>query len=139
MFILREVGDFEAIPMWWRASYKQTAYDDDWEDQPAQSSVHKWVLGLFGPALLLSYGIWVLVTKAAEFSGDRATMDLRGENAIAYGLAVISIALFLHCHYFWGNIYNQIWFAVLGKIVSACGFIAAAVFLCIHIGILGRN
>ena len=36
-----------------------------------------------------------------------------------------------------GNIFNQAWFAVLGKIVAACGFIAALAFVLIRNGVLG--
>jgi hypothetical protein len=124
--------------VWLRRPYNPTAYDDDWEDQPAQSAFHKWVLGVLAPALILSYGIWILITREAEF-GSYITMTLHGYNAIAFGTAMISAAVFLHCHYFWGNIYNQAWFAVLGKIIAATGFISGLLFLCIHIGILGRS
>jgi hypothetical protein len=129
---------FGTLAMLSNFRHNPTPYDDDLEDQPGQSAYHKWGLGILVPALLLSYSIWILLTDAAEF-GSRFTMPLRGENAMAYGLAVMSVGVFMHCHYFWGNIYNQIWLAVLGKIVSLCGFIAATVFLCIRIGILGRS
>ena len=45
--------------------------------------------------------------------------------------------MFLHCHYFRGNVYNQAWFAVLGKIVAACGFIAGVGTLIVRVGVLG--
>jgi hypothetical protein len=50
---------------------------------------------------------------------------------------MIGIAIFLHCHYFWGNIYNQAWFAVLGKIIGAIVFIGATGFLIVRIGVYG--
>ena len=53
--------------------------------------------------------------------------------------AAMSIAVFMHCHYFWGNIYNQAWFAVLGKIIAGCGFIAGLGIVIIRVGILGRG
>jgi hypothetical protein len=61
----------------------------------------------------------------------------RGLNAVAFGAAWVAVAVFVHCHYFWGNIYSQSWFAVLGKIIAACGFIAAIVFVLIRNGVLG--
>src|SRR5687767_2810278 len=103
----------EIEAMWWRSPHNPTAYDDDWEDQPAQSGVHQWGLGLGFPALILGYGIWVLLRGQAQFGGD-FPMTLRGHNAIAYGVSAVCAAVFLHCHYFWGNVYNQAWFAVLG-------------------------
>jgi hypothetical protein len=80
----------------------------------------------------------VFLSREAEF-GNQITMTLHGINAQAYAGAVFSAAVFVHCHYFWGNIYNQAWFAVLGKILSACGFIAGLGFLCVHLGLLGRQ
>jgi len=128
---------------WWRLPQNPTAYDDDWEDQPPQSAFHKWALGVALPAAIFAYGIWVLLTREAQVGGHmnpgQITMTLHGSNAVAYGVAVLSAALFLHCHYFWGNIYNQAWLAVLGKIISACGFIAAIGFLCVRVGVLGRT
>ena len=124
--------------MWLRRPYNPTAYDDDWEDQPAQSRFHKWGLGFLLPGLLFFYGIQIFVIGEGKFGND-VTLILQGHNAVAYGIAVISAGLFLHCHYFWGNIYNQAWFAVLGKIIAATGFISGLLFLCIHIGLLGRS
>ena len=49
----------------------------------------------------------------------------------------MSAAHFVHCHYFWGNVYNQAWLAVLGKIIGACGFIAGVAFVVIRNGVLG--
>ena len=45
--------------------------------------------------------------------------------------------MFVHGRFFWGNIFNQAWFAVLGKIVAACGFIAGLVFVLVRNGVLG--
>ena len=64
-------------------------------------------------------------------------MTLHGLNAVAIGIAFVSAAVFLHCHYFWGNIYNQAWFAVLGKIIGACGFIAGIGVVLVRNGVLG--
>jgi hypothetical protein len=126
--------------MWMRFPHNPSAFDDDWEDQPAQGWFYKWVLGLVLPAGIAVYGFHVIFLRQAEFSGDGpTTMTLYGINALAYGTAALSGALFLHCHYFWGNIYNQAWFAVLGKIISAAGFSASLIFLCIRIGILGKG
>jgi hypothetical protein len=124
--------------MWfWRTTYNPTAYDDDWEDQPTQGGFYKWGLGVALPGLILAYGIAAVVMKETVFYDDRASMPLHGTNAIALGVAAISLAVFLHCHYFWGNIYDQAWFAVLGKIISMCGLITGLVMLIIRVGVLG--
>lgn len=124
--------------MWWRFPYNPTAYDDDWEDQPGQGWFYQWGLGALLPLVLVGYGAHAIASRHAEF-GSQITVTLRGPNAIAFGAAWVSAGAFLHCHYFWGNVYNQAWFAVLGKMVAGVGFIAALLFLLVRNGVLGRG
>jgi hypothetical protein len=122
--------------MWWRTPYNPTAYDDDWEDQPAQGPWYQWGLGVAVPLFLLGFGIHAIIVRHADY-GDQVPMILHGLNAICLGIAAMSAALFLHCHYFWGNIYDQAWFAVLGKIVAGCGFVAGLGIIIVRVGIFG--
>jgi len=121
--------------MHWRLPHNPTAYDDDWEDQPAQGPFYQWGLGVALPVLVACFGAYCVVTRQAAYG--RELMQLHGPNAIAFGVAGISLGVFLHCHYFWGNVYNQAWFAVLGKIAAACGFIASLGVLIVRVGVLG--
>lgn len=57
---------------------------------------------------------------------------------MALGLASVGAGIFLHCHYFLGNIFHLAVWAVLGKIASLILFIASLVYLLIHIGIFGH-
>jgi hypothetical protein len=118
--------------------YTPTANDDDFEGPPPQSWFPKWVWGIALPLWLAAYGLRAMVTGEAHLAG-RQPMDLHGCNATAVGVAAISLALFLHCHYFWGNIYAQGWYAQLGKIIAAVGFIAGLGFLLVQVGVMGRN
>ena len=122
--------------MWWRLPHNPTAYDDDWEDQPGQGPLYQWGLGVAVPLALIAYGIYAIAIQHITF-GSRISMTLHGLNARAFGIAWVSAGIFVHCHYFWGNIFNQAWFAVLGKIVAACGFIAGLVFVLVRNGVLG--
>ena len=122
--------------MGWRLPHNPTPYDDDWEDQPAQGPFYQWVLGMVVPMGIFAFGIQAIATRQTEYGGN-ISMPLHGVNAISLGIAAVSAAIFLHCHYFWGNIYNQIWFAVLGKIVAACGFIVGLGILLVRVGVLG--
>lgn len=129
----------EDIPtMYDRFPHNPTPYDDDWEDQPAQGSFHKWVLGVLVPLLLATYAVHAIKNQQIDFGG-RFITTFYGPNAIAIGIAALAAAIFVHCHYFWGNIYNQAWFAVLGKIIAAIAFIAALVFVLIRNGVLGKS
>jgi hypothetical protein len=121
--------------MWWRFPHNPTAYDDDWEDQPGQGPFYQWGLGIILPLALIGYGAYAIAMQQISFG--RLPMTLHGLNAVAFGVAWISAGVFVHCHYFWGNIFNQAWFAVLGKIVAACGFIAALAFVLVRNGVLG--
>ena len=121
----------------WRLPHNPTPNDDDWEDQPGQGPFYQWVLGVLVPLAILVYGIHAMITREATYGG-RVSMTLYGTNAIALGMAAISAAVFLQCHYFWGNIYDQVWFAVLGKIVAACGFIAGMATVIIRVVLFGR-
>lgn len=122
--------------MWWRYPHNPTAYDDDWEDQPGQGPFYQWGLGVVLPLALIAFGIYAIAVRQISFGG-RISMTLHGLNAIAFGIACVSAGVFVHCHYFWGNVSNQAWFAVLGKVVAACGFIAALLFVLVRNGVLG--
>lgn len=122
--------------MWWRFPHNPTAYDDDWEDQPGQGPFYQWGLGVVLPLALIGYGVYAVAAQHVSF-GRPVSTTLQGLNAIAFGIGWICGGVFVHCHYFWGNIYNQAWFAVLGKIVGACGFIACLVFVLVRNGVFG--
>lgn len=122
--------------IWWRLPYNPGPYDDDWEDQPKQGRFFQWGLGIILPLLLATYGSTIIITRSASFGRDFAVI-LHSWNAIAFGAAWVSAALFLHCHYFWGNMFNQAWGAVLGKIIAAGGFIGGLGFLIVHNGMFG--
>ncbi|MDB5325522.1 MAG: hypothetical protein JWM57_1091, partial [Phycisphaerales bacterium] len=99
---------------------------------------YKWCLGIALPMAMAGYGLYGVITRHIIMMG-RASMQLTGRNAAALGIAGIAAAVFVHCHYFWGNIYDQAWFAVLGKILGASGFILALGYLMIRSGVLGIN
>ncbi len=134
MIALLAANDFKTMGP---SPYNPTPYDDDFEDQPGQSWFHQWVLGATLPACFLSYGVRTIATRHASYA-NHVSIDLRGFDAVAYGISMLAVGLFLHFHYFWGNVFNQAWWAVLGKILSAAAFIASTITLIIRVGILGR-
>ena len=123
----------------WRTPHNPGAFDDDFEGQPTQGWFHQWVLGVLLPAAAAAWGAWALVTRRIEYDGSGASLSLAGVNAVAFGVALMSLGLFLHCHYFWGNVYDQAWFAVLGKIIGAVGFIGGLGVVIVRAGVLGRG
>ena len=121
-----------------RLPHNPTAYDDDWEDQPGQGFFYQWVLGGLLPLVVLGWGIYAVVVREVVLHG-RGAMELHGTSAAALGVAAVSLGVFLHAHYFWGNVYNQVWFAVLAKIAGATGCIAGLGVVIVRVGVLGLN
>jgi hypothetical protein len=122
--------------MSWRFPHNPTAYDDDWEDQPRQGSFYQWGLGVIVALALIGYGGYAVAMRRVTFGGH-ISMTLHGLNAVAFGIAWIGAGVFVHCHYFWGNVFNQAWFAVVGKIVGALAFVAGLVVVLVRNGVLG--
>lgn len=118
-----------------RAPRNPIAHDDGREDQVGQGPFYKWVLGTAVPIALLYLGTTVVIEQHVVYG--RARENLVGVNAIASGVSTVSAAAFLHCHFFWGNLYDEAWPAVLGKIVSLCGFIGGIGFLLVRLCVLG--
>ena len=121
-----------------RPDYEPTAYDDDWGDIPASGSIPKWIGGVAVPMALIAYGITCIVTRHGEMPGRNFSMEVSGANAVALAVASVNLGVFLHCHYFWGNIFQMSALAVLGKIVSLIGMIGGLGYLLIHVGVLGN-
>ena len=130
----------KTISMFYRGYDKHiTGNEDDFTDIPASGRFAKWFGGVISPLALLSHGIWVLVTRLGVFSSHGMTTELFGPNAVAFGIASVSIGTFLHFHYFWGNLYHLSAYAVLGKILSLVGFIGSTGYLMVRVGVLGRH
>jgi len=126
--------------MWFRTPNRHvSAYDDDWEDFPNGGPFGKWLGGMLLPLCAVAYGLSCLISGHGIFPGGQSgPMDLSGPSAVAFGTAVIAVGTFLHCHYFWGNIYHLSAWALLGKIVSLIAFIGGLGFLLVRVGVLGK-
>jgi len=86
----------------------------------------KWVSGFFLSVLVAIYGIHCCVVQNAFLPGRRGhRIELTGDEAVALGLAWISIALFLHFHCFWGTLLRFGVLSAIGKALSAIGFICS--------------
>ena len=121
-----------------RPDYEPTAFDADWSDIPASGPIPKWLGGVAVPIAMIVYGVVCFVTGHGDIPGRFGSMSVSGADAVALGLASVCLGAFLHCHYFWGNIFQLAAFAVLGKIVSLIGMIGSLVYLLIHVGVLGH-
>lgn len=112
---------------------------DELADIPSQGWFPKWFGGVIFPLAFAVYGISCFVTGHGVLTNRQMSLDLYGPNAAALGGGSLSIGIFLHCHYFWGNIYQMSFIAVLGKIVALMAFIGSIGYLIVRVGVLGRQ
>ena len=115
-----------------------SGYEDDLEDVPPAGWVAQYGGGIALPLSLIGYGVACLATGHGFLAGDQNRLDVYGPDAVALGTACAGLGLFLHCHYFWGNVFQMSPIAVVGKIVSAAAFIAGLGYLIVHLGVFGR-
>lgn len=123
--------------MFSRVPHNPGPYDDNFEGQPTYSAYHKWFLGVAVPVGLIAVGVFVLLRR--DIDNHLGRVDFTGPNATAIGVAMVSLGLFLHAHFFWGNLVDQHIVAVLAKIAAALGFIGSLGVLLVRNGVLGMN
>lgn len=89
------------------------------DEDPPSDAWSKWAIGLVVPCLILLYGVSRIVFKQAVLYGTRGrSMPLGGWDAVALGVAIVAVALFLHSRYFWSNTNRMLPFAGLGQAVA---------------------
>lgn len=90
------------------------------------SPAQQWAVGVGLAAVLGAYAVSCLVTQRALFPRRRplGLVQLEGPGAIALGVAYLSVALFLHAHWFWSARPEAHIQAQFGKLVSLLGLVA---------------
>jgi hypothetical protein len=124
--------------MYWRSRNKSLD-TDELSGSPPQGREYQWGTGVGLALALLTGGIFFIIEQDANIGSRMNPIHLHGGNAIAMGIVLISAGLFTHCHYFWGNLYDQWWPAELGKIVGLIGFVGGLIFVLIRNGIWGMR
>ena len=56
------------------------------------------------PAVLGAYGAYCVQSKYALFPQDWQWLHFKDQDAVIVGIAFISLAWLLHCHFFWARI-----------------------------------
>jgi hypothetical protein len=102
---------------------------DAFTGAPAQGVWPKWFGGIFVPLAMGAFGVFSIWTERSYLAGRSGGMRLDGKDAILMGVVSLSLGVFLHCHYFWGNLFLHSNLAELGKIVSLTTFVGALVTL----------
>jgi len=103
---------------------------DRFSDPPPDSFWAKWFGGVIVSLIFFGAGISMVIKQTATLYGRGwSRMDLHGTNALLYGWAIISIALFLHTHYFWGNSQRLCQLSPLGKALSLTSSVVCMLWL----------
>ena len=88
---------------------------DDVSDDPWT----KWGYGVVVPCLLSLFGASRMVYQQATLIGYRGRgMSLTGGDAVAFGVAILAGALFMHVRYFWSNSTRLAGYVDLGTVVA---------------------
>ena len=93
----------------------------------------KYFGGLIVPAVMFGYGIRSCILQQSVLlrggRHGRHGIELDGSEAITMGITWICLGLFLHFHLFWPTLKRLYVFTDIGKIITACGFIASLGYL----------
>jgi hypothetical protein len=105
----------------------------DAESDAPTDSWSKWGMGIALPAVIAVYGLSRVILLKAALMGRRGhQISLTGWDAVAYGIAVMAVALFLNVHYFWSNSERLAEYVDLGKAVALLMGIASIGFIVVR-------
>jgi hypothetical protein len=113
----------------------------DWlTDPPSGGPLQMWAVGAVLSAIVSGYGFLCCVTQHATTIGlttrsrslsQGLWVEISGVHAVTYGLVLISIGLFIHFQWFWGNHRRLGQFYELAKYAAVVAVILALV---VHVG-----
>lgn len=99
-------------------------------EPPSGGSFQKWFAGAGLAGLTTCFGLWIIVSRQPwflELSSGRAGSAVSETEAIAGGCVALSVGLFIHFQWFWGNHETLAHYYGLGKLITAIGFVVSLV------------
>jgi len=111
---------------------------DNLTDSGPRDGISAWVYGVVLAAAPLFYGIWCIATGSALFIGGYLLHIVRytGVNATAIGVIYISVACFVHSHFFWSGHEKYSGIGDIGKGLSLLGIVGGIGYLIVNVIIL---
>jgi hypothetical protein len=99
----------------------------------------QWLVGVGLAAPLAVYSLACIVNQTALFPRTRplGIVEIQGANAVAVGAFYLSLAAFIHCHWFWSVHPVYLGYAQIGKALSLAGVIGALGFWFYNVIVLG--
>ena len=85
---------------WYRLGRGLGRAASSFSDPPPGTFWSRWFGGVALPLVFASYGLRCWVTRRGYIPGRWRVMQLQGKEAVAFGIALLGLALFLHAHYF---------------------------------------
>jgi hypothetical protein len=102
----------------------ETALADAFSDNPGDSFLHKYLLGIIIPLCISIYAALCIITKHGVLIGsDSPDLIMNGKIAVFYGIACASIAMHFHFHFYWVNHKRLFAYAYLGKLLALIALI----------------
>ena len=108
-------------------AYKHTLNTaDHFSGLGSGSFLSKWLGGIAVPIVITIYAVNCIITKQAVMAGVHGSqIELTRTPAVAFGVAWLCVAIFLHFHYFWPTL-KRLWVLTdVGKTIAALGFIVS--------------
>ena len=99
------------------------------DDDGPPSRFYKWVVGIGGACVFAVLAALCWVSRKALLPGHLSTMPLEGGSAIAMGVVLLAIGVFLFAHYFCSNSQRLGGLTDIGKMISLLGFIGGLGFI----------
>jgi hypothetical protein len=116
----------------WTTSAQKTEVEaaEALSHSPSGGRVNMWLLGVGLALLPLGYGVQCLLTGQARLWGSNgADLDLYGSDAVALAIACISVAAFIHFHWFWGLHRRLLRFSQSFKIIAVLVFLGSVGYM----------
>jgi len=113
--------------------------DEDIADLIPENGWTKWGMGVALACLVLAYALVCIIHRSVSFYYESwVPFTIAGTDAVAIGIALVGLALLLHCHFFWSQTRRLGGLAEVGKAVALVISIVSAAVLIVRMGILNR-
>lgn len=113
--------------------------DADIADLIPENGWTKWGMGGGLACLVFALGLVCIIHRSVTFYYESwVPFTIDGTDAVAIGMALLGLALLLHCHFFWSQTRRLGGLAEVGKAAALLISIISAAVLIVRMGILDR-
>jgi len=108
-------------------------------DVASGDRVLAWVVGIAGAVALGIYGVICVAGQTATLVGGRPVrvVEYAGSAAVALGITYMSVACFMHCHFFWSHSQRFHGYAQIGKLAALAGIVGGTGYFIVQVFVFG--